>query len=134
MKVKLWIGISLDEIERMKDSPLKYIEHYYPLVIKGIRIDNIVYWFEKQNMPTPGKSACVICPFHSDNYWKRFKKEYPNEFELACVFDDKIRNFPGLKRQTFLSKHLKPLRDINFSYNPSLFPDLIEECNGLCGL
>jgi hypothetical protein len=133
-KVRLWIGISLDEIERIKDSTVKYIENYYPLIENRIRIDQIINWFRENEMREPGKSACLICPFHSDNYWKVFKKQYPNEFEKACKFDDAIRNYPNLKRQTFLSKHLKPLREIDFTQHPSLFPELIEECNGLCGL
>jgi 3'-phosphoadenosine 5'-phosphosulfate sulfotransferase (PAPS reductase)/FAD synthetase len=133
-KVRLWIGISLDEIERIKDSTVKYIENYYPLIENRIRIDQIINWFRENEMREPGKSACLICPFHSDNYWKVFKKQYPDEFEKACKFDDAIRNYPNLKRQTFLSKHLKPLREIDFTQHPSLFPELIEECNGLCGL
>jgi len=133
-KVRLWIGISLDEIERIKDSTVKYIENYYPLIENRISIDQIINWFRENEMREPGKSACLICPFHSDNYWKVFKKQYPNEFEKACKFDDAIRNYPNLKRQTFLSKHLKPLREIDFTQHPSLFPELIEECNGLCGL
>lgn len=133
-KIRLWIGISLDEIERIKDSNVKYIENYYPLIEKQIRIDRIIHWFSENNMREPGKSACLICPFHSDNYWKMFKKQFPDEFEKACQFDDAIRNYPNLKRQTYLSKHLKPLREIDFSMQPSLFPELIEECNGLCGL
>ena len=133
-KIRLWIGISLDEIERIKESGVKYIENYYPLIEKKIRIDQIINWFRKNEMKEPGKSACLICPFHSDNYWKMFKKQFPDEFEKACKFDDAIRNYPNLKRQTFLSKHLKPLRDIDFTMQPSLFPELIEECSGLCGL
>jgi hypothetical protein len=85
-------------------------------------------------MREPGKSACLICPFHSDNYWRVFKKQFPDEFEEACGFDDIIRDYPGLRRRAYLSKHLKPLRDIDFSQSPSLFPEMIEECDGLCGL
>lgn len=133
-KVRLWIGISLDEMERMKDSNVKYIEHYYPLVFNQIRIDQIVNWFKVEGLKEPGKSACLICPFHSDQYWRRFKKEFPIEFETACSFDDAIRNYPKLKSETFLSNHRKPLREIDFTYSPSLFPELIEECDGLCGL
>lgn len=133
-KIRLWIGISLDEMERMKDSNVKYIEHYYPLVSNQIRIDQIVNWFKINGMKEPGKSACLICPFHSDQYWRRFKKEFPIEFETACSFDDAIRNYPKLKSKSFLSNHRKPLREIDFTYSPSLFPELIEECDGLCGL
>ena len=132
--VRLWIGISLDEMERMKKSPVKYIEHYYPLVLNRITIDQIVNWFKINHLREHGKSACLICPFHSDQYWRRFKKEFPSEFEEVCKFDDTIRNYPNLKRKAYLSRHLKPLRDIDFSYEPSLSPDLIEDCEGLCGL
>ena len=133
-KVRLWIGISLDEMERMKASNVKYIENYYPLVQEQITIDHIRYWFVKQKIREPGKSACLTCPFNSDRYWSVFKKQFPEEFEKACLFDDKIRQYPGLQRECFLSKHLMPLREINFDMQPSLFPELLEECEGLCGL
>ena len=133
-KVRLWIGISFDEIERMRISNVKYIENYYPLIENQIRIDNIVQWYKSTNTPEPMKSACLICPFHSDNYWKRFKKVFPKEFKKACDFDDAIRNYPNLKSKAYLSKHLKPLKEIDFTYENSLFPELIEECEGLCGL
>ena len=133
-KIRLWIGISLDEIERIKESNVKYIQHYYPLVETHIRLDAIINYFDSNDLKIPGKSACLICPFHSDKYWQRFKKEFPSEFELACRFDDAIRNYPKLKSKTYLSNHRRPLRDIDFSFEPSLFPELIEECNGLCGL
>jgi len=133
-KVRLWIGISLDEIERMKASNVLYIENYYPLIQKRISIDNIKAWFRQNQLPEPGKSACLICPFHSDNYWKEFKNQFPKEFKKACYFDNLIRNYPNLKNKTYLSKHLKPLAEIDFSIKPNLFSELVEECNGLCGL
>ena len=133
-KIRLWIGISLDEIERIKDSSVKYIENYYPLIEKQIRIDQIINWFKVNELREPGKSACLICPFHSPNYWRVFKKQFPSEFEKACQFDDKIRNYPKLKNKAYLSDRRKPLREIDFTQHPSLFPELIEECNGLCGL
>lgn len=133
-KIRLWIGISLDEIERMKEPNVKYIEHYFPLVESRIRIDAIVQWYRDTGFDEPMKSACLICPFHSDQYWRRFKKVFPDEFEEVCKFDDKIRNYPKLDNKCYLSKHIQPLRDIKFEYEQSLFPEMIEECEGLCGL
>ena len=133
-KVRLWLGISLDEIERIKTSNVQYIENYYPLIEKRIGIDNIKSWFRQNSIPEPGKSACLICPFHSDNYWKQFKNQFPMEFEKACNFDNSIRIYPNLREKAYLSKHLKPLSEIDFSIQPDLFSELIEECNGLCGL
>lgn len=132
--ITLWIGISLDECERMKDSRVGYIQNYYPLIEARVTISEIVQWFKINGIKEPGKSACLICPFHSDQYWKRFKKQFPTEFEKACKFDDAIREYPKLRKKAYLSRHLKPLREIDFDYQPSLFPELIEECDGLCGL
>lgn len=133
-RIRLWIGISLDEIERIKNSPVKYIEHYYPLIEKRIGIDSIVNWFKINNLPEPGKSACLICPFHSWEYWAMLKRFQPKEFQEACDFDDKIRVYPNLERETYLSNRLMPLRDVDFTSPPSLYPNLIEECHGMCGL
>jgi len=132
--VRQWIGISVDEAERMKTPDVKYVEHYYPLVEERINISDIKQWFKENNIPEPMKSSCLVCPFHSKQYWQNFRKNYPDEFEQACVFDDKIRQLPNMKSRTFLSRECKPLREINFDFQPSLFPELIEECDGLCGL
>lgn len=133
-KFRLWMGISMDEIERMRYSNVKYITNYYPLIENRTPISSIINWYKQQNLPEPGKSACIICPFHSSTYWAMFKKQYPEEFETACIFDEKIRNFPKIRQSCFLAKQLMPLRDIDFTISPTLFPDLIEECEGLCGL
>ena len=133
-KIRQWIGISLDEIQRVKNSFVGYIDNYYPLIEQRITISEIIAWFSKHGYEEPGKSSCIVCPFHSNNYWKRFKKEYPEEFETACKFDEAIRDHPKLKSQCYLHRTLKPLREIDFRFEPSLFPELIEECDGLCGL
>lgn len=133
-RIRLWIGISLDEIERIKPSPVKYIEHYYPLIENRVSIDQVVNWYAVNNLPEPGKSACLICPFHSFEYWSMLKRFQPEEFDIACSFDDKIRDYPKLKNKAYLSDRLKPLRDIDFSKHPSIYPDLINECHGMCGL
>jgi hypothetical protein len=133
-KIRMWIGISLDEQERQKSSDVQYIEHYYPLIENAIKIDQIKNWFNLNGISEPMKSSCLICPFHSKQYWQIFKKNFPLEFDDACKFDDKIRNYPKLNAETFLYKDLKPLRDVDLKQEPSLFPELIEECYGLCGL
>lgn len=133
-KVKLWLGISLDEIERMKQSNVQYITNEFPLIHQRIKIDNIKAWFFNNKLPEPSKSACLVCPFHSNQYWQIFKVKYPQEFETACNFDDIIRNYGNMKQKCYLNRQLKPLREIDFKIENSLFPELIEECNGLCGL
>lgn len=133
-KIRLWIGISLDEIERQKISQTKYIQHYYPLIDSKISLSSIISWYHNNNLPEPGKSACLFCPFHTFNYWQTFKRQFPDDFKKACEFDNAIRIYPKIKSKMYLSRKLKPLQDIDFDSQPSLFPELIEECHGLCGL
>lgn len=133
-RIRMWIGISSDEVERIKTSPVQYITNYYPLVEHRISISEIKNWFEISGFKVPGKSACTICPFHTIQYWKRFKKSFPEEFESVYQFDDLIRFYPGLKDNAYISSQKKNLRSCDFEYTPSLFPELIEDCDGLCGL
>lgn len=133
-KLKLWIGISLDEMQRMKVSDVQYIELYYPLVKNRISIDNIKHFYLKNGFTEPGKSSCLVCPFHSDQYWYLLKKQSPDEFEFACAFDELIRVQPRYKGHAFLHKSMQPLRTVAFVPDPSLFSELIDECEGLCGI
>jgi hypothetical protein len=133
-KVIMWLGISLDEMQRMSISSLNYIEHYYPLIESRQSLSDIHHYYSSSKLPEPGKSACFFCPFHSDLYWKVLQSDYPADFEKACYFDDSIRNFPKLHSKAFLHRSLTPLRSIDFNAQKSLFPELIDECYGICGI
>jgi hypothetical protein len=133
-KVSLWIGISYDEIERIRISDVKYISNFYPLIQNKITLNSIRDYFQYSDFIEPGKSSCIMCPFRTSSHWQIMKKNFPADFQKACDFDNAVRNYPGLKSQVFLHRSLKPLDKIDFSYKPSLFPEMIEECEGLCGL
>ncbi len=90
-KIVLWMGISLDEAARMKDSKIKYIKHYYPLIEKGITRNGCINWMENMGYPKPPRSACVFCPFHSNEEWSRLKREEPEEFQRAVEFEKNIK-------------------------------------------
>src|SRR3546814_11724106 len=69
-QVEQWIGISVDEAVRMKPSQYPYIVHRFPLVEEGMSRNDCLRWSERAGFPTPPKSACVFCPFHSDALWR----------------------------------------------------------------
>ena len=57
--VHCWQGISLDELERMRDSDVRYIKNVYPLVeLRMTRLDCRQYLLE-HGLDVPVKSACV---------------------------------------------------------------------------
>ncbi|MGD9160056.1 MAG: hypothetical protein PVG39_16700 [Desulfobacteraceae bacterium] len=133
-KVRLWIGVSCDEMERMRVSDVKYIKHFYPLVESRVTISSILKFWESHVLKVPGKSSCMVCPYHSDRWWRMFKKQFPKSFNSVCDFDESIRKSVLPDGDVFLHRSCVPLRNVDFSFSSSLFPELIEECSGLCGL
>jgi len=132
-KVTLWLGISLDEVERMKPSRLRWIENAWPLVDKRMRRGDCLAYLKAHGIPAPAKSACIGCPFHGDEYWRDLKQNSPEEFESACNFDDIMRRRKAaIKAPVFIHKSLVPLRDVDFTDDQGdMFAN---ECEGHCGL
>ena len=52
---QVWLGISLDEIQRVKTSSLKRVEYYYPLVEKRLSRSDCIRFFNKNNFKVPPK-------------------------------------------------------------------------------
>lgn len=131
--VAKWMGISLDEIQRLKTSLEWWNVLVYPLIEKGYRRDDTINYVKKHGLKEPPRSACYFCPFHSPSYWEYLYKEHPKEWKKAIAFDDKIRNYKGLKQKAYLHRSLQPLKDIDFNYQTNLI-DMIDECDGYCGI
>lgn len=127
------MGISFDERERMRISQEWFRVNKYPLVEMGLRRNDVINYIKEQGLKEPPRSSCYFCPFHSDNYWKMLKEKYPQEFQRAVDFDKTIRIKDGMRQKLFLSKYRKPLDTIDFN-SQMAFPELIEECEGYCGV
>lgn len=135
-----WIGISLDEVRRMKESRDKKIAHRWPLVDLGMKRHDCLRWMEANGYPKPPRSACTFCPYHSDAEWGRMKRESPAEFMQAVQFEKdlqevklKTNNMRGIP---FFHNSLKPLGGIDFSTEEergqiNMFNN---ECEGMCGV
>lgn len=130
---EVWIGISTDEIQRMKDSFVKYTYHRWPLI--DLRMDRQAckQWLSKHWDGPVIKSACIGCPFHDDSTWQDMKDNRPEEWADAVEFDKAIRQMPRLRDETFLHRSAQPLDEVVFSDQDQL--DLfVNECEGMCGL
>lgn len=117
--VRLWYGISTDE-EFRKTSGTAWKLNYYPLIEKQMSRVDCVEWLHAHNLPVPKKSSCIVCPYHGDDYWLMLFAESPLEFEIACQFDDSLRDphsdyfFKRANDIVYLHKSCKPLREIDF--------------------
>lgn len=136
--VRCLLGISIDEVQRMRPSRVKWITNAYPLVEAGIErrrcgalVQEITGW------PEPKKSACVYCPYRSDWEWAEMKDEHPDEFAKAVEFDENIRDMTmgGVERPAFVHRSCVPLSEAKFDSGAGGQGDLFgEECEGMCGL
>ncbi len=131
--IEIWIGISVDEVHRMKDSRVQYTQHRWPLIEQRMDRQQCKTWLA-QNWPHGvRKSSCIGCPYHDDQYWQDLKDSSPAEFDDAVQFDKKIRHLPRVRDETFLHRSAQPLGEIEFTNRAQL--DLFsEECEGYCGL
>lgn len=132
--VVMWMGISLDEIERMKPSRKKWMEHRFPLIEKNMDRVACTTWLRRNRYRVPPKSSCIGCPFHDDIAWLELKRNNPEEWMEAVYFDRKIRNLPKLKGQAFLHRSCVPLEEVDLSENQGTLDLFANECEGHCGL
>ena len=134
-KVELLMGISIDEVQRMKTNRMKYIENQYPLIDKYISRKDCLTWIEKNNYPTPPRSACTFCPFHSNFEWRKIK-ENKEEWNKVVELDSLIRK--GTKKNTdelFLHKSCVPIDQVDLTEKPEDQYNLFNnECEGMCGV
>ena len=131
--VESWIGISKDEIGRMKPSRYPYILNRHPLIEANMSRQDCINWMKKNNFITPEKSACICCPFHDDNYWKNLKKKYPNEFADAVALDKEIRTISKNKNiKNYTHRSCKPLDEVDFDKEDNQLDMFENECEGVC--
>ena len=140
IRVVQWVGISLDEISRMKRNRDVWIQNRWPLVEKRMTRRKCLEWMETHGYPQPPRSACVFCPFHSNAEWRRLKDEEPEQFERAVQFElvvqagkAKTCNFASTP---FLHRSCVPLDEVDLRTDRDhgqlyLWQD---ECEGMCGV
>jgi hypothetical protein len=135
--IEQWIGISTDEIQRMKPARDPYILNRHPLIELNMSRQDCINYLNKKKIPLPEKSACIICPYHNDAYWHFMKKERLNEFKEAVELDKKIRTgAKNIKDNLYLHKSCKPLDEVEFDKkeNDKQLDMFNNECEGMCGV
>jgi hypothetical protein len=137
--VTSWIGISLDEMNRMKASREPWVATRWPLIENRMTRAGCLEWLKANGHPEPPRSACVYCPFHSNAEWRRLKNDDPEGFAAAVDFDKKaraLRQGTSMKSEVFVHRSLKPLDEVDLRNDKdkgqlTLWDD---ECSGVCGV
>jgi hypothetical protein len=135
--VEMWLGISMDEYQRMKDSDVKYIVHRWPLIEKRITRNACREWLTAHGLEIPVKSGCTFCPFHNTPEWKEIKASGNGDWTEAVNVDRAIRKSRP-PYDLFIHPARIPLEDVDLRTpqdKGQLELDLwSEECSGICGV
>jgi len=140
--VTQWIGISWDEIQRMKEPSHAFTQHRWPLIERRMTRADCKKWMKDNGYPEPPRSACYYCPFHSDEEWRRLRDKDPEHFAKAIEFDKKLREAhkthnPTMRMEVYIHNSCKPLDEIDFDNDEDKGQqvwDFMAECEGMCGV
>ena len=142
LQVEMWMGISVDEAERQKDSRDVWIDKRYPLIEIGASRSQLLTWF-MDNYPGRylPRSACVGCPYKGDSEWKWLKEAYPASFQEAVEVDSALRLEPKVRDaitangdSAYIHGSGVPLAEVDFSATMDYDDLMRQECEGLCGI
>ena len=146
-QVELLMGISQDEIVRMRKNQLNYITNEYPLVDKKMTRKDCLQWLEDNFYPTPPRSACTFCPYHSNKEWLDIKNGDQDEWKEIVAMDRAIRNQERFKEKNkdqevideiFLHRSCLPIDEVDFENEKNKDQldfnfGMLNECEGMCG-
>jgi len=134
-QLETWLGITTDEAHRMKPPRDVWETVRWPLIQElNWNREDCKRYLERQGLPTPMKSSCIGCPYHSDKYYRDMKANRPKEWDAAVAFDDQLRaefQFSGVEGLAYIHRKCIPLKEVYLQEDqPEL--GLGEECSGYC--
>lgn len=92
--IETWLGLTLDEWKRRKESRVQFRVNRYPLIERGMTRQDCVDYLTTRGLPVPPKSACVCCPYRRPSEWLYMRDNLPDDWRAAVEFDEKHRHNP----------------------------------------
>lgn len=133
-RVEQWIGISTDEMVRMKDARETWITHRWPLIEARMSRADCLAWMVRHGYPEPPKSACIGCPFRSDAGWREMRNSDPASFADAIHVDHALRArgpVRGMRSEEFTHRSCRPLDQADLR-DDARQGSFLDECDGVC--
>lgn len=138
--VEMWIGISTDEMIRMKPSEVSFIRNRWPHIEADRSRFDILADFDRLGLPRPPRSACVFCPFHDDAEWTALTEE---EFADAVAAERSLQEAyakSSIEGTPYLHDSRVPLNRV--ALKPKAKAEQLtmrlgrfaNECEGMCGV
>lgn len=117
-----WIGISIDEMRRVRRQHRPWLELWYPLIFavpmrryQCVELIRSVGWLG----PIP-HSACYMCPNMGDAEWIDLKLNWPLDFAAACAVEAEVR---AVDQHFYCHPSCVPLAEVDFFAQTTMFAD-----------
>jgi len=124
-----WIGISVDEIRRLRNQHRPWLSLWYPLIF-GIPLQRHqcveIIRGEGWTGHIP-HSACYMCPNMGNAEWIDMKLNWPEDFKLACQVEVECREKDP---HFWLHSSCVPLAEVDFFVQETMFSE--RGCVGGC--
>lgn len=129
--VRVWLGISVDELLRAKPSGVNWMEYHWPLLMDlPHRRDECVSLVVNAGLPPPPRSACWMCPHRNNAEWRRLRDEYPDDWQNALFLEASIQNNDERDGGLYLHRQCVDLDDAEIDEDNL---DMFDECDsGFC--
>jgi hypothetical protein len=130
------LGISREESARIRPSRVNWTTNVFPLVDASMDRSDCEALLRRHAIPIPFRSACVFCPYHSDDYWRQLRKKFPQEWQRAVEFDRAIRDMSstGVRSPAYLHRTCTPLELVDLGNDGGAKDVFGKDCEGLCGV
>lgn len=137
-QVEIWIGLSIDEVFRMRPATQAWQVHGWPLIDRRMSRHDCLRWLTDHGYARPPKSSCLGCPYHDNAYWRDLRDHSPAEWTETVAWEEAVRRqgLPSVKSPVYLHRSLQPLAEVDLSTEAEHGQlDLFgEECMGVCGV
>jgi hypothetical protein len=132
-----WLGISSDEIQRMKSSTDKWRTISHPLVYMRWSRGHCAEYLDSLGIKVQ-RSACVYCPFRTNAEFLEVKR-VPEDWDKLLRLDNLLTKaagtgWSGMKSPCYLHRTLKRMSEINLEEIKEQLSLWDNECAGVCGV
>ena len=132
---EMLIGISTDEAARAKPHGEPWIKNEWPLLEYGYSRQDCLDKMAEWGLPLPPRSACTMCPFHSDDEWLSLDAD---EFADAVQFEKDLQmaylDASQLSSIPYLHASRVPIDQVEFKPKERRPDAFNNECEGFCGV
>jgi hypothetical protein len=116
-----WLGISRDEMSRVRAQRSQWLTVWYPLIFEvPMRRQDCIALVADMGWPEAPRSSCWMCPNMRDREWIEMKNSHPEDFTAAVELERTVRERDPA---AYLHESLKPLDEVDFSENQQSFTD-----------